>query len=38
MPGRAGLQWLGWVGRLLQAFAIPAIIGLVVFDIVLVVI
>ena len=28
----AGLavQWLGWAGRLLQGFAIPAIVGLVV--------
>ena len=36
----AGLavQWLGWAGRLLQGFAIPAIVGLVVVDIVLVVI
>jgi hypothetical protein len=33
-----GMQWLGWVGRLLQGFAIPAIVGLVVLDIVLVVI
>jgi len=32
------MQWLGWVGRLLQAFAIPAIVGLSVLDIVLVVI
>jgi hypothetical protein len=32
------MQWLGWVGRLMQAFAIPAIVGLVVLDIVLVVI
>ena len=33
-----GMQWFGWVGRLLQGFAIPAIVGLVVLDIVLVVI
>ncbi len=33
-----GMQWLGWIGRLLQTFAIPLVIGLVVLDIVLVVI
>jgi hypothetical protein len=33
-----GMQWLGWIGRLLRAFAIPLIVGLVALDIVLVVI
>jgi hypothetical protein len=33
-----GMQWLGWIGRLLQAFAIPLIIGLIALDIVLIVI
>ncbi len=33
-----GMQWLGWMGRLMEVFAIPAIVGLAVLDIVLAVV